>query len=275
MKELLCFPLFFLLLPVSLIAQEFAAEFSISLPNYKVGNSLYNQIEFIDSRIDVTNFGIIRSSSFPGDLNVFPTVHLSKQLSNVFNHLIDSSAKDGKLMFQLRKFSFAVNGGRNELGYCFLKADMYSKVNQNFLKLNSVDTVILIRNPEVTDLLFLQTSNLINNFISSSLTQNPSDTAKYTLDNILDIEKKDREKKKTDTAIPFVDGLYLTYDSFISQVPDNKVTVKMKGDIISAVNILGNNNKKVKIGLKDIYALVYNGKIYIPTDLGYYPLLLE
>ena len=189
--------------------------------------------------------------------------------------MIDSTAQTGQLMLQLRKMKFAVNGGRNEFGYFFFKADMYSKINRTYQKIQSIDTSILVKNPEVTTALFLYSSGLIVDFIKSGLVQVPVEEAKLTLNDILEIEKVDKYSVKRDTADNFVDGLYPDHNSFLSQTPTGKIIVKIENGLITSVIMVSDNNKKTKVDPTKVYALVFRGKIYMPTDLGYYPLLLE
>jgi hypothetical protein len=272
--KIVCLLIALLIFSRDTIAQLPLEDFSITVPYVKINNSLYNKIELLDSRIDVTDFGIIQRSESPYPLKVLPTVHLAKQLNNIVSNLLDSSARDGQLLFQLRKFRFAVNGGRNELGYFFLKADMYAKVNRSYQKVNSIDTFIFLHHPEVANYLFLRASIVVDGFLTASLTKSPLDNDFYTLDDLLNVEKRDIEKLKSRTTTGYVDGLYLSYNSFINQTPDKQITVKLKNDW-DPITVYDENNKKIKVDLKSVYTLVYRGKMYLPTDLGYYPLIME
>jgi hypothetical protein len=275
MKAIVCLSIALLIFSYDTVAQVLLEDFSIIVPHFKINNSLYNKIELLDSRIDVTDFGIIQRSESPYPLKVLPVVPLAKQLNNIVSHLTDSSTGTGQLLFHLRKFRFAVNGGRNELGYFFFRGDMYAKVERNYQIVYSIDTFIFIHTPEVANHLFMKASILVDGFLAACLTQKPGDSSFYTLDNLLNVEKSDKEKSKSVTTTAYVDGLYLSYNSFKNQAPDRQITVKLKNEWDPIITIFDENNKKIKVDVKSVYTLVYKGKMYLPTNLGYYPLIMD
>lgn len=72
----------------------------------------------------------------------------------------------------------------------------------------------------------------------------------------------------------YVDGLYYTYHSFSSQIPDNQMNVKIrKNGKIARVSIYNEANEEVKVYPRDVYAFIYKGIPFIATDCGYYPLI--
>ena len=206
-------------------------------------------------------------------LKVMPRVHMSKQLNSFIATVIDSTAGKGEMMFQLFKLKFAVNGGRNEMGYCFIKGDLYAKTGRQYKSLNWIDTILVVKQPDVSEALFLNSSAVLNSFLISTLTVAPTDTVSYTLNDILEIEKNYAIETKSPPPSKYVDGLYLSYNSFIKQTPDKKVVVKLENDFIPVVMTEEENNKKRRVDVKNVYALVYQGVVFRPTDLGYYPLL--
>ena len=93
-KQIRC-TFFLLVLFTSVKAQNRTEDYEITLPASKTHNSLYNEIELIDSRYDVTNFGVVQLGAFNRKARVVANVNLSTQLTHVLDALIDSSAKGG------------------------------------------------------------------------------------------------------------------------------------------------------------------------------------
>src|SRR5689334_3925025 len=106
-------------------AQRATEDYTITLPEQKISNSLYRNISYLDSRYDTSNMGIVQLGAFNRKARVIPKVPFSMQLTTVLQAMTDSSAKDGELLFQLRQFNFAeITGAMSERGYCYLRADL-------------------------------------------------------------------------------------------------------------------------------------------------------
>ena len=81
MKSFLFFLVLIFLHLSNLKAQELFQDFLIKLPDYKISNSLYNKIELIDSRLDVTDFGMTRVAQPEWEVRVGTSVHIAKEIS--------------------------------------------------------------------------------------------------------------------------------------------------------------------------------------------------
>ena len=273
MWKLLLPVLILLFTTANLLSQNRAEDFEISLPEIKISNSLYKTIHCIDSRHDTTYMGIVQLGAFNKKARVVPEIPFCVQLTNLVSALIDNSAKEGELLFQLRQLSFAeITGAMSEKGYCYLRASIYSKANNRYQKLNSIDTVILIKTMDVTRALFRNGSKTITDFISKSLLKSPADLNDYSFNDIINIDSIEKRKITVYNTAVLSDGLYENYQSFMNQVPDKKITVEMKKQNISQVKTIDQDGKSEKVKAKDIYAIVHNGQPYIATDYGYYPL---
>lgn len=70
----------------------------------------------------------------------------------------------------------------------------------------------------------------------------------------------------------YTDGAYLNYQSFCKQIPDSNIQIK--GDSVSknTVKTLRINGKFRKTRPGELYAIVYNGKPYIATQFGFFPM---
>jgi len=273
MRKLLITPLLILFICTDLISQNRTEDFEITLPEQKVSNSLYKTIKYIDSRYDTTYMGIVQLGAFNKKAKVIPKIHFSVQLTNVINSLTDTTAKDGELLFQLRQFNFAeITGAMSEKGYCYLRAALYSRIGDQYQKLSSIDTVILIKSMDVTRPLFRNGSKIITNFIANNLLKKTDDPDYYSFNEIVNIDSIEKRKIMVYNTSAFSDGLYESYKSFMNQVPDKQIEVEIKKQKISSVKTIDQNGKSEKIKAKDIYAIVYNGQPYIATEYGYYTL---
>jgi len=273
-KIILIISLIFGLCVNTLFSQNLTKDFKISLPEHKIQKSCYSSIDYIDSRIDTLKMGIIQRGAFNRKAKVISKVPLSIQLKNVMHSLTDSSANNGELLFQLRQLTFAeITGAMSEKGYCRFKAELYSKNNYQYQKLASIDTLILIKSMDVTKALFKSASKTITDFIANSLLKEPIDSNCYSFKNIQEIDSIEKREIKVYNTDTYMEGLYYNYQSFSCQKPDKQASIEVgKDGRISRVKISNTESKMIKIKPKDIYAIVYNGKPYVTTKFGYFPL---
>jgi hypothetical protein len=260
-----------------LAAQKKTEDFEMTVPGNKVSNSLYNNVRYMDSRLDTSFMGVVQLGAFNRKARVVPKTGFGKQVENVLNGLTDSSAKEGTLLFQLRQFNFAeLTGQFSEKGYCYLRASVYAQANDHYRLVAMVDTVVLIKAMDVTRALFRNGSKVITDFISSSLVQPPNDSMVYSYNDVLHIDSIEKRKVRLYNSNVFTNGVYNTFTSFFNQQPDitQFKTTEEKGSI-SAAKVADENGKFKKIKSKDIYAVVQNGNAYIATEYGYYPLTKE
>lgn len=273
MKKIFLLLIISITFSLNLFSQRSADSFELILSDQKVSNSLYNTIGFLDSRYDTTNCGIIQLGAFNKKARVVMKIPFSKQLTFALNSMIDNTAKDGELLLQLRQFSFAeITGALSEKGYCYVKADLYSKLNNYYLKLSSVDTVIIFSSMDVTKALLTQGSYTITDFIFENLLIKAIDGDQYSFEDIVNIENIEKQKIPLYNVSHLADGLYENFKSFMSQTPDKQIMVEMKNDEINTIKTLNKKGKYINVKNKDIYAIVDNGHAYIATDYGFYPL---
>jgi uncharacterized protein with FMN-binding domain len=260
-------------LPLALFAQRTTEDFQISLPDQVISNSLYKTISYLDSRFDTTHMGIVQLGAFNRKARVVPKTSFSTQLTNVMNTITDSTSRNGELLFQLRQLSFAeITGAMSEKGYCFLRAALYAHINDTYQKINAIDTVLLVSSMDVTRALFRHGSKAITGLITGSLLIPAADSNYLSLTDIQKIDSIEKRKIKVYNTSAYSDGLYLNYSSFMNQVPDKQITVDVNGAKISAVKMLDEHGKKIKVKAKDVYAIVNNGQPFIATEYGYYPM---
>ncbi|MFT3679973.1 MAG: hypothetical protein QM791_06850 [Ferruginibacter sp.] len=255
------------------ISQGRTYDFEISLPETKIPNSLYNKINFLDSREDTSQMGIVQLGAFNKKATVVLKTPFSQQLTTVLNALIDSTSKDGELLLQLRQLSFAeVTGAMSEKGYCYVRAVLYARENDGYKRAGAVDTVILVKAMDVTKALFRNGSKIINTLIADNLLKAPTDTKAIPMEDVKAINSIEKTAIKVYTDTGWKDGIYINWYSFKNQQPDKPVFAEIKNGELNSVKAPGEDNKIEKVKSKNLYAVVYNGKPFIATRYGYYPL---
>jgi hypothetical protein len=257
-------------------AQRHTEHYTITLPEQKVANSLYNSFRFIDARKDTSNMGIVQLGAFNRKARVMPARPLDTQFLAVFNQLIDSSAREGELLFLLRQLSFAeVTKATSEKGYCYLRAAVFGKTPEGYWPISKIDTVILIRSFDVTRAMFRNGSKTLHEFIGQNLVQSPAgNTPLFSLSNIIALDSIEKRSLPVYNTNVYTEGVYKSFAAFTQQQPDitNAEIAVDKTSLPRTVRVMNEQGKKEKVKSKELYALVYQGKPYIATEFGYYPL---
>jgi hypothetical protein len=260
-------------LPKPVSAQTAPEEFRIR-PNSStpITNSLYKRISFIDSRYDTSNMGVIHSGEFSNKAPVQVFIPFPIQLNDLLKSLIDETAADGELLFQLRKLKFAESEtGGFEKGLCFLRANLYEKNGNSCKKLSSLDTVIVLVYSEVSTTLPDEASKVITSMISSSLTAK-SPAQSIDLGKVKNIDHEEKfllplynpsvYKGGKDTSL--TNGVYFNYAAFKNLSPNKQIaSAVIKPDGSPQVKILNGKNKPEKIAEDQLYAFVNEGKAYV------------
>jgi hypothetical protein len=235
-------------------------------------NSFYKRISFLDSRYDTSSMGVIHSGEFSNKAPVQVFIPFSVQLNDLLKSLIDETAADGELLFQLRKLKFAESEKDGfEKGLCFLRAVLYEKNGNSCKMLSSVDTVIVLIYSESSSTLPDEASKVISSMIVSCLAKTSS---AESLD-ISQVQNIDREEKlllplynpslyKGNKDTTLTNGVYFTYATFKNLKPDRQIAsavIKPNGSL--QLKILSSKNKPEKIAEDQFYAFVNDGKAYV------------
>ncbi|SHG13972.1 hypothetical protein [Dysgonomonas macrotermitis] len=279
MKILFFIPLHFIFTLVTL-AQPKA--FSIDIPeNYtKKTNSLYAQIEYIDSRTFNEYLGFTRDG-FGNENYRFMVENPSFdiQLKNIMKSII-SDDKSGKrtLVFQLRRLYFSELNNRklNEpRGFCHLRFNLYENKDGRYYPINSVDTIVKIKSLDPTKNLLSVTSSLIFSHIDKSMNTESDTTLFYSktdIDNIALFEKSSINLYK---AGKLKDGIYRNFAEFANQEPVGCIfaNIRKDKDLILSFNATDiNSGKEIRTDKTEIYAIVVDGVPYIANYECYNPL---
>lgn len=249
-------------------------KYTIALPEQKVPDSRYNSLLFIDGRTDTSHMGIVQLGAFNKKTFVVPETPLGQQFQAIFNHLIDSSARQGECVFLLRQFSFAeITKAMSEKGYCYLRAALFAKTGEGYQKINAIDTVVVVSAMDVTQAMFRRGNKTIHEFIGQSLQRTPEDTFLYSLADLGALDSVEKRRIPVYNTTTYTEGVYATYEAFKQQKPDKpEAVIETDKESLFVVKITNEKGKKEKIKSKELYAIVRDGKPYIATEFGYYPL---
>lgn len=266
----------FCLVPNLLIGQKAIKEFKLELNDSITLDKLCN-IDIIDLRPDTSNCGVIQT----GALNKKRLVKFLKPLKVQLNEMLDSLAKGTNDLTEnfvliLRQFSFAeVTTATSESGSFYFRAGMYKAQSENYLLVNSVDTVISFQKFDVTKTLLSIGNKSIVDFVIESVNKTPMNNDTYSFKQLQEIEKIEKSKIPLYKNKSLLNGVYLSFDDFKTQTPnyiDFKIKKKKNNDIKS-ISVWDSAEKEYKkINKEYIYAFVNNGQMYIATKYGYYPL---
>jgi hypothetical protein len=273
MYKFFTFPLLLLLISEALHAQN-VAKYEMQIPAANVKGSLYNSLKFIDSRIDTTSLGQVQTGAFNKDTKVVPGKPLAVQFATIFKALTDSSVNNGELLLQLRNFRFAeIAGVIPEKGFCFFRAELYARKSDNYQRIISLDTVVMIKsNVDVTKPLLKMGSEAIPAIIAKNLLRVPADEHLYTYNDIVHIDSLEKSAIKLYNTTVYADGVYSTYKSFKDQTPDQQLILEGYEVYPDAVKTKDANGKLQKVKSQSIYAIVYRGEPFIASRYAYYPL---
>jgi hypothetical protein len=256
---------------LSLLAQGSADStlyFGFTTPRIKPVKSLYNTIDFLDSRQDTSLIGILGFTDSGGVARLVLASPVVPQLTNMLNALSISPAGEGRLLLQLKRFSFAEKARTR---YCYLSTILYAHLDDRFIQLSSLDTTIIIKASSVRGELVKEASAMLGNFIAKSIVLPPGAGApSFDSTGLARIDGIRKRQIPVYNVGAFTEGFYSDYRAFMQQTPDLKGSAGTKkgGDLYFKVH----DNKWTNSGDRHIFAFVYNGTPYIVTHLGFYPL---
>ena len=255
-------------------SQKHREKYTISLPEQKVSDSRYNSLLFIDGRADTSNMGIVQLGAFNKKALVIAETPLDQQFRAIFNQLIDSSASQGECVFLLRQLSFAeVTKAMSERGYCYLRAALFARSGEGYQKINTIDTVILVKAMDVTRAMFRRGSKTIHEFIGQNLQRAPGEANLYSLSDIHALDSVEKRSIPVYNTTVYTEGVYQTYEAFKQQKPDiPEAIVETDKAGLFVVKVTTEKGKKGKIKSGDLYAIVHDSIAYIATEFGYYQL---
>jgi len=268
---LTCIAFFCALAGGGLRAQDITHSFELGWPLYKVSNSLYNKITFLDSRSAGVPIGVITKGLGPAQVEkiVFKTP-IEPQFAGLMHVLVDNTARDGELLFQLRRFRFVEKSG---VRYCFLSASLYAKKEDRYFPLSHLNTVFSLPS-RIWNTLQTKANTLLADFVAKGLVLPARDSLSYTFDEVARVDSIEKRSIPLYTVGTCKDGIYTSPQSFLAQRPewpDLDVLTRKNGSIISVAARYSGGERR-PVGKDAMYAIVYKGRPYMITEYGFYPL---
>lgn len=260
--------LFLVLLFCATLSFSQTKEFFIPAPEGRSMESDFCRIQFMDLRYDTLDNGFVLKNR--KKLSLVIATSIRKQLSDILSSLIDTTGARGTLLLVLRKFKLVERNDIDfEYGYCFMRASLFAKFEDNYKRINDIDTLIVLKDREVTDTLLNDARNNFVNLISRSLKTELNGKPEYTYNDIVDMD--DHEKK----IIPiynnntYTDGVYLSWNSFSKQKPDySGAQLSYKWNTNVRIKVKDKEGKPLKLSGNEIYGFVEKNVPYVCTDYG-------
>ncbi|HWZ34814.1 MAG TPA: hypothetical protein VNW51_01580, partial [Mucilaginibacter sp.] len=219
-----------------------------------------------------SGLGIVQEGILNRQVKVVAKEPLQVQFDNILKSLNNESAKPGELIIQLRQLAFSeLTSSFSEHGYFGFGATLYAKKGDMYLPIQSIDTLAIVSAMDVTKKNIQNGSEIIAKFLSESLPKVPNETNGYTYNDLINFADITKNTLRLYNSDVYVDGYYLNYKSFSNQAPDGQIVLdgkELKPGNIKATDAKG---KLKKLKSETIYAMVYNGKPFISTPSGFYP----
>lgn len=258
---------------LKIYSQNLTEDFNLAMPETKV-KSVYSKLTVIDARIDTTNMGIIQKGAFNRKAFLKTPIPLKKQIQEVFKNMIETNAEStNEMVLNIRDYKFAeVTEAFSETGYCYFRADLFVKKDSTYQKIDSVDAVYEVNAMDVTKKNIKNGSAKLIDFLSSNakfVKRGPN----YSYNDILNIVTLEKRKIPVYNTTVYKNGIYQTYDNFKAMMPSSakfELTRNKKGKITKLERVQ-NDATKVEINPADIYCVIENGKIFITSPYGFYP----
>lgn len=242
----------------------------------RVNAALYSSFDYIDSRENKSNFGVVRIGALDKEATVLPQEDFQEQLKKVMAGLVGDEAANGKILFQLRKLKFIEKAeGNLEYGYCFFRASVYTPSENNYYKqIAAIDTFISVESKDVTNLIMESANRAIVKFLASSLQRDTANKILFTYNDIVRLDSIEKSRIKVYNVSEYTDGIYSSFESFKEQLPDFSLfSITFEDGEITEIKGKNKKGRILKLKSDEVYAMVNKGQPYISAQFGYYPLV--
>src|SRR5258708_1628948 len=209
------------------ISQD-TSQFEIIYPQVKVRGSLYKYISIIDERPDTSYLGTIETNK-AYEAPVFPKKPLADQFRYLMDSLTDMTAQPGKLLLQIKRFTFARIDEQHFRGGCTaLRMYLYAKMENGYQLLDVLDTVQLIKTATVFGRnmkkpLFIPCSAILSSFIGKNLLARGDAASSFTFSDVRNMDSIMKSRTTLYNTDSLANGVYKTFRSFRNQTPDYTV----------------------------------------------------
>lgn len=275
MKKLFILTLLAYVFIIGIMAQDKRTKaFNLVMPENVVENSLYNNIEFLDSRLYKEDLGYVQTGMLNNYAYLVDQIPFAHQFDSLINSITNETAQHKTLLLQLRNLNFSeITKAMSETGYCHVRMSLYEKEYPDYYLIATLDTLLTVKAMDVTGKLIKSSSGIITTFISDNLVSKRTDEAPFLLADIHNIDFFEKNNMKLYSADTYIDGIYPDFASFANQTPiADELTPKFdSSNNLKEIKKLNEQNKLKKLNPKDFYAVVVDGQPYITSNKSYIP----
>ncbi len=253
----------------NLFSQEEFTDFNISEPKH-ISYFDYRLIKVTDQRTDTSNMGFMYGNILKRLAYVQPYTPLRDQFQMAITYLADSTG-NGELLLQIRKMKFIQRTNEyDDNGVFFFRASLYSKKNNNYLKIATVDTLLVVPNSEYPITLAKKAGQLVSDFVFNTNSHLSLQNKTSSYKEIVKIDSVEKSQAKAYCVGDYTNGVYTSFDSFKKQIPDFKASkLKFRSIKLKKVYRANSGGKNIKLDNRKIFVVVEKGKMYISTEYGF------
>lgn len=255
-------------------SQERSIDYVLGPPETLIDNSQYNRFIVIDNREDTTQVGFTLTGAFNRLALLVPEVDIKQQIHDFFSSAINpDNASNGELVILIRNWQFSESSGNtSEKGFFNLRLSFFAKKGDKYFLLTTFTRRISISKIEVSKAIRKSAKAQLVIGAKTALKSVAEIGIPYNYSQLRKIEEYEKDEVSVLNVPEFTDGLYLNYNSFTAQKPEWKVKCNLEGDKISKVQFQNKEGNWLRWNGESEYAVVYNGKAFIHTKTGYYPI---
>lgn len=276
-------PKFFLLInlisiffSISLMGQTKTQDFKIAFPENKIINALYNSIEVLDIRDDTVGYGLVQKGGLNRTMLIVPETPFATQLNTLINKHSEGLAAKNSMLLLLRKCNFLEKTNSLETGYFNFRAGLYTQKDKSYHLIEFIDTIAITTSAfDVTAKMLKMGGAVVSDFILRNLLNRSQESGQaFSLAQFPLIDSLEKSKMALFLATTYPDGVYNNYESLQQLLPDiTEITANFsKNEKIELVTYTNKKGKQNRISPTSVYAIVYQGRLYISTRKNFYPL---
>ena len=248
------------------VAGQKTEYFEFSLPSKNISYCVFDNVEFVDSRLNQEYIG----SKQKGGANKLVPVWLHGSLSNEIKTLIDSANKDvlrepHTVLINFRSFFISEYTGRFEF-----HAECYAKWDDGYWLVYHVDSSFKASGAGINKKVNEVVGDFINTIVHLDLSKSRRSKA-VSFDYIRNIDVNEKKAIPVFNIRNPVRGLYYTYDEFKNNRPRVDVfnMVKGRNELKSVFRLPVGNKLAKKIPRDSLYAVSDGEETWLATPHEY------
>ena len=208
--------LFFIIAPFIQAQNLKTATYIITQPNFKV-DSHYGHIVVVDTRKERSNCGTVLVGGVTAHQALVKTsIDINKQIESISRSLNSgiNKSKD-TLLIKLTLFKFnEYQLSLSVVGEFNFYANVFAKKDGKYAKIRSIDTIQIIKNGNVKEKIFQQSSLFIHDFLKNEMTKSTHLVYDLSYEDVLNIEDIEKKSIPLFTQEILTDRIFFNYKTF-------------------------------------------------------------